>query len=174
MVTDWALSQQTQLNAFFGVRIDGWRGIEMAFESDEANPVWRHPSIDAIQCTVVDVFVDERWRRFDTSTGDDPVTDWGLIVEDAPSDIEPIESDTTIFRIADLSTLPYGIISSVTIETDAYGMVGCMHIQIGDTSVSLSAGEAYDNGAGGFRIADYDESLLIRLNNRHPEGGEIG
>ena len=175
MPTVWALTQQTNLKAISGRSINAWRGIEMAFESaDETEPIWRHPNVNAIQCTVVDALVGANWRRFLANAGDDPASDWGLVVEDAPAELEPTSSDTTIYRSIALEKLPCGIVSNIELETDTYGMVGGMHLDINGDSVSLYAAEVYDNGAGGFRVAEYDESILVRLNNQRPENGESG
>jgi hypothetical protein len=104
--------------------------------------------------------------------GDDPASDWGLIVVDAPAKFEPTASDTTIYRNITLKALPCGIVSNIELEVDNWGMVGCMHIRIGSETVSLHAAEVYDNGVGGFRVAKYDESILVQLNRQIPKNGE--
>ncbi|TWT78612.1 hypothetical protein CA13_00080 [Planctomycetes bacterium CA13] len=172
MLTDWAMLQQTQLNDLSGSNIECWRCTEMAFESaDETNPVWRHPSVNAIQCAIVDALIDGRWRRFYTLAGDAPAADWGVVVGHAPAELEPVAADSTIYRNFLLSSLPCGAISSIYLDTDSCGMVGRIELQIGNDCVSLAASEVYDNGTGGFRIADYDESILVQLNNRIPGCG---
>lgn len=172
MITDWAALQQARLKALAGTRVDSWRGTEMAFETaDEAKPVWRHSSVNAIQFTCLDVQTGDSWQRFTAHPGEDPASDNGIIVWEAPTQMEPVDPATTIFRNVLLSSLPTGDIASVSLDTDSYGMVGCVHLRIGADIVSLQAAEVYDDGQGGFRIVPHDDSILVQLNNQCPEVG---
>lgn len=142
----------------------------MAFESpDEEHPVWRHESVDAMQCAVVDLLIDKVWQRFHTLPGDDPHSS-GIVVRDAPGTQELVEANTSIYRNQLSSRLPRGLIQSIETTADSYGTIGCVTMQIGQDIVSLSAGEVYESADGGYRIADFDESVLVRLNGRHPRG----
>lgn len=142
----------------------------MAFESpDEENPVWRHESVDAMQYAVVDLLIDKVWQRFHTLPGDDPHSS-GIVVRDAPGTQELVEANTSINRNHLALRLPLGLIQSVETTADSYGTIGCVTMQIGQDTVSLSAGEVYESADGGYRIADFDESVLVRLNGRHPRG----
>lgn len=172
MFTEWAMLHQTQLNDLSGCTVGGWRCTEMAFETaDETNPVWRHPSVNAIQCAIVDALIDNRWRRFHAFVGGEPADDWGVVIADAPPELESIAPDATIYRNSMLSSLPCGLVASTYLDTVSHGMVGRLDLRIGNDHVSLTAGEVYDDGNSGFRIAEFDESILVRLNNRIPTGG---
>lgn len=142
----------------------------MAFESpDEEKPVWRHESVEAMQCAVVDLLIDKVWQRFHTLPGDDPHSS-GIVVRDAPGTQGLVEANTSIYRNQLSSRLPRGLIQSVETTADSYGTIDCVTMQIGQDIVSLSAGEVYETADGGYRIADFDESVLVRLNGRHPRG----
>ncbi|MCR9209496.1 MULTISPECIES: hypothetical protein [Rhodopirellula] len=170
MPSGWALLQRQQIENLSGCNVHDWRCIEMAFESpDEENPVWRHESVDAMQCAVVDLLIDKVWQRFHTLPGDNPHSS-GIVVRDAPGTQELVEANTSIYRNQLSSRLPRGLIQSIETTADSYGTIGCVTMQIGQDIVSLSAGEVYESADGGYRIADFDESVLVRLNDRHPRG----
>ncbi len=173
MPTEWALLQQSRLRALSGMHLAEWRGIEMAFETadEETNPVWQHPTVNAMQCLTVHARIGGLWRRFGTWNSDDPAGDCGLLIDKAPTLLGETSPDTSIYRKPNLATLPCGIIAIVKLTTDEYGMVGSVDLMINGDCVSLYAAEVLDSGDGGFRIVEYDQSVLVRVNHASPSDG---
>ncbi|WP_044257146.1 hypothetical protein [Rhodopirellula sp. SWK7] len=172
MPSGWSLLQRHQIESLSGTSVRDWRCTEMSLESlDEQTPVWRHISVDALQCAVIDFLADNGWQRFHTLPGDDPMSDYGIVVRDAPDTLEPVAPDTTIYRNCLSLPLPRGLIQSVETTTNSHGTIGCVTLKIETALVSLSAGEFYAVDDGGYRVAEFDVSVLVRLNGRHPSSG---
>ena len=155
-----------RFEALRDAEISGWSGVEMALsEGREDGEIWEDPSVPCLQLLFIDVAHADGTRSKITTVQLDDI--WGLCVDNPSKGMESDAHWDGIYRKSALSCLPSGRVKNVDVEI-LDGVIAGVGFLIGESHVQIFAGEVYEECDGNFRIVKLDESVLVRMDGKHP------
>ncbi|NHZ99747.1 hypothetical protein [Massilia sp. CCM 8734] len=151
-----------------------WMATEMALSDSslgEGPILWEHPSVPFLQCTGIDIHLQNGSVYRMLSQLDDGNTGGyiGLYltvreVIDTPCSFEA----GSIYRTRELSELPVGVATVTVTESDGQNTVSRIDIVVGGRTVSCWAAEVDERADGSFNINVGDESILVQVDRLRP------
>ena len=162
---DWVAQQRRAFGALVGRTVVGYSATEMAFVEEGPDGVPVFGGADA-------PFRQLDWLRLHLSGGDSVVVQtyqadysFGLCKAEREAATGPrfraeFESGS-IFRAADLTSLPSGEVERVEVELDGEGEVSVVSLAVAGSVLELVAGEVHERRSGPPAVHFGDESVLV-------------
>ena len=157
----WTDAQQSRFQALAGHTVLRYRATEMALvESGPSGaPVFGRHSQPFLQLNYLQLWL----------AGHPPVVvgtyqnddTWGLSLEERLVLEGDAATRTSVFREANLSQLPLGVITAVGARRDSAGDLATITLGFATEEIVLAAGEVYENAHGPPTVAFGDESILV-------------
>ena len=149
--------------ALAGKSVNSITGIEMAFSEPDAGPLFADQNFKGVQLACLWLEAQTGIFEIRTYPNDDG---YGLSVVEISREqlIKQSQQDSdrkSIFRHYQLTGLELGEILRVRTENDDLGAVCIVHLVFEESTVSIVAGEIYDDGHDALRFCKPDESLLL-------------
>ena len=164
-LSEWLEHQIEKIRSLTGATISEWKCVEMSLGGgeDESEFIWRHPSVPMLQLAIAYFRIGDTWFKFLTYQNDYEYGVYSTKVED-PARIETTWSSG--YRFLDQPILPTGRITDVCCRQNDLEDIECVHLQFANRSLTLWAGEVYENLDGTFDIAYMDDGLLVEIDAR--------
>ncbi len=166
-MTTFVDDQISRFRALVGRKILSWCGTEMALRVRGVTgaPDFHDPTVPYFQFLHLNVRIENQDPLSITTYQND--TNWGLMQSASTEPLPEYHEPDSIYRSRPLPEFPGGVIDAVEVHRGDLGDLERVVLALGDSTVSLIAGEVYeaDDGSLDVRLGG-DESVLVEI-SRH-------